>query len=64
MLISIKNFIFILFFIAAFLILPFLLDLNFNIVGMTFYMNVLFCVIYIGLSLKKKYKLNTFLLYF
>ncbi|HGH3152347.1 TPA: hypothetical protein ACJK0A_004171, partial [Acinetobacter baumannii] len=53
MLISIKNFIFILFFIAAFLILPFLLDLNFNIVGMTFYMNVLFCVIYIGLSLKK-----------
>lgn len=53
MLISIKNFIFILFFTAAFLLLPFLLDLNFNMVGITFYINVLFCVFYIGLCLRK-----------
>ena len=53
MLINIKNFIFILLFTAAFLLLPFLLDLNFNMVGITFYINILFCVFYIGLCLRK-----------
>lgn len=62
MLISIKNFIFILFFITAFVILPFLLDLNFNIVGLTFFANVLFCVIYIGLCLKNS--INSILFYY
>lgn len=61
-LLNFKNFIFNFFMLAIFIFMPFLMDLNLNFVGLTFFVNTIFCIIFIGLSLNKT--INVLLFYY
>lgn len=62
MLLNLKNFLFNFIMVAIFIFMPFLMELNLDFVGVTFFINTIVCVILIGLSLNKT--INVLLFYY